>query len=343
MRQVSLTLLAGAAALALSLLLSSPCRASSASDIQSVMNQIEVIVTKLALDETLDAKETDNLRKQLAAIYRDLEQIRDQLPVSAGGSGGASPNPGNLPGGGTANSGVWQSYSDATLDMTPAQASFSGWQSGYNIQSGFSNEAGTLRVTIDNVKYRATWNIRNAYTGNVKTSTTAEKNGDVTIVVNDDEGQHRFLIRNGGTGPLFLSAGTAGGKQVSPVDGTPDKPTGPSKPSGAPIEGKWYQAYRDLVAARQLDYSEAMEWFIDQANRYDYVNDALRDLGQKCKSIEGLGAIEQIGVMSYYSAGQPKKLSIPDPRVSPASFVMVVNKAYILQNAGEWYKIEVSN
>jgi hypothetical protein len=84
-----------------------------------------------------------------------------------------------------------------------------------------------------------------------------------------------------------------------------------------------------------------MEALIDQANRYDYASDGMRDLGQACKALEGTAAAERLGRVMYYSAGEPKKMPIPDPRISPAEFIHAVNKMYMLDQGGEWYEVSL--
>lgn len=310
--------------------------------LEQAMSRLEDAVTTLALNRTLNQSETSALREQLAGVYNDLEEVKALLDDNSAPAGGDPQQ--------------WVAYSDATLDVSPPTARFSGWNRGYSVYSDFASRQSGITVLVDNVKYTAHWTIRNAYSGNVKAKASPEDNGDVLIKVIDVLGNHWFRIANGGLGPLYASAkGDYSGGGPLPGGGktAPNKPlpeggkTAPNNPpgqGGAQAEvpqGKWYQAYRDLVKAGQLGKSEAMEWFIDQAGRYDYESDALRDLGQACKQLEGKPAIERVGRLMYYSAGTPKKLPIPDPRVSPADFVHAINKAYLMEQSGEWYEVSL--
>lgn len=309
--------------------------------LDQAMRKLETAVDSLSGNSTLNKYETAGLRQELVEVYGDLEEVRELLDDNS------APLPGRPD--------QWMSYSDATLDVSPAKARFSGWIKGYSVYSDFASRQSGITVLVNNVNYTAHWTIRNAYSGNVKVKATAEDNGDVLLKVHDELGEHWFRIANGGLGPLYVSAkGDYPDKSTGPLpDGgkvAPNKPlpdggkSAPNNPPGGQAEappGKWYQAYRDMVKAGQLGRSEAMEWFIDQANRYDYASDPLRNLGQACKQLEGEAALERVGRLMYYSAGEPKKMPIPDPRISPADFVHAVNKAYLLEQDGEWYEVSL--
>ena len=192
--------------------------------LQAVLGKIEAMVTKLALDNDIDAQETEMLREDLAEVYRELTAIRaelappvpqdspvDQAPDQTNASDTTAEDPAG-PEVSAADSPepdaeadwqaeLWQTYPKAKAVISPPDAEFGGWQDHADINFRWG-EYGQVIVEVAN-GYKAQWTINDAYHGNVNVSTQSQPDGDILIVVDDDLGQHQFLLQHGGLGPLL--------------------------------------------------------------------------------------------------------------------------------------------
>jgi hypothetical protein len=59
-------------------------------------------------------------------------------------------------------------------------------------------------VTVNNIDYIATWKIKDAYSGKVEARVNPQRSGDVVLTVDDEHGQHEFLLKQGGLGQIMI-------------------------------------------------------------------------------------------------------------------------------------------
>jgi hypothetical protein len=307
--------------------------ASQTRSLEEVTTRLQEVVAQLAAEESLSAAETDELRRTLAALYRDLRDLRGgsaavavdsfTAPVSeddrvqaadAAVTNDASPD-------------AWVRFGEATVRVSPTTARFSGWQAGNDIKVSYG-DTGEILLNVTNGGYSANWRLRNAYTGGVKTTVTPETDGDILLRIEDSRGTHHFMIKDGGTGPIYIK-GSAG-------------PATPSaQASGVQFSGTWFRAYRDSVTRGTLQRSEPMEWLIRQYEDDSFASSKLRDLGVVLGDLEGTPLrTEAIAVLRYNTATGERTLDFPDPRRSPAGFAAALRTLYDLQQGGQWFDFE---
>ncbi|MCC7477850.1 hypothetical protein IT575_05270 [bacterium] len=290
--------------------------AAAARDIASLRVRLRELLESLEDENSLSSGELDELRGELREIQRDLRSIERGL-----GGGGGRPD---LP------SGSWEPF-QARIDVVPRNAVFKGWQSGNSmvIRIGANED---IYLTVTNGSYTAETALEDVFQGAVKTKATADSGGWVILEVADSRGTREFRIEQGGLGPVY--ARTVGGKSTSPVDPDDDY-------TGTVPSGKWDSAYNSLVQSGRLKASASMEWMREQVRDRDYASDALRDLGEYLRQIEGEAAHRRLGVLRWFSGQREKKLDIPDPRTDPEAFVLVMNNVYALDSANDWYRIDM--
>lgn len=297
--------------------LASPCwvaagqgRALSSQDEAALLrDDVDDLLMALAHVDSLDARDLDWLKRELAQVRLGLDDLVRQL---AGHTQAPPPD-----------EDVWQPYASALLNLDPPDARFAGWQPGGEIELDWGGFA-ELVVTIDNVSYTAVWTIREAYSGEVSVSLESHDSGDILLEVTDERGFHELLIEQGGLGPVYVR-GRGQQSAEERVNGYTD--------------AEWYGPYHDLVATGRLQAIEAMDWFIEQCRTHHYENDALRTLGEYLNGLGSQPPVGPLGELEYYFAGEARALPIPDPRRSPGDFADVVHKAYILSVADEFYTV----
>src|SRR5688500_18644026 len=196
------TLFSTLAALALTVLFALPALAQDAPTVaaqlttdqqqrlETALEELQDVITQLSYEDSLTRAETDELRRSLATLYRDLESLRGRVA----GYPDYDPDEGR--------SNVWTRFGDAALRLNPTTARYSGWKQGNSIRVSYG-DAGIIYLTIDNSPDTARWTLRNAYRGGVQTNVKAETNGDVRLTVTDNRGTHEFLIKDGGLGPIY--------------------------------------------------------------------------------------------------------------------------------------------
>lgn len=348
--------------------------------LQAALDKIESLVTKLALNESLDEQETDALRSDLASVYRELEALKTEISTPpapaappatqqpappAGIATPAAPaeaesaaDPATPPTTETAPAPPtqqqpvapekqWLTYPKAKAVIAPADAKFEGWGEAADINFRWGGY-GQIIVEIANDNYKAQWTVDDAYHGSVNVSTQSQPTGDILIQVDDSLGQHEFLLHNGGLGP-FMHRVTREADASAPAEPAAEvtetaavQASAPQTPAApkAPA-GVWYQAYREQVAAGSLAGSEALEWFISQYETGDYESDSLALLCERLRSLEP-EVQTALGKLAYTFDGQPRSIEIPDPRTSPVSFVQIMNRILGFTRGGEQYSIELS-
>jgi hypothetical protein len=341
-------------AVAIVLLCAGPAIADTVEErLQAVLSKIEAMVTKLALDDSLDTQETDALRTDLAQVYRELQALKSEVvtpapptpadPVSATEQAEAvaevvpaEPAPAGEP---TAPQSEWRLYAKAKAQITPPDAKFTSWQPTASINFRWG-EYGEVILDVANEGYLASWTIGDAYHGNVNIDSQTGADGNITVQIKDELGEREFKVQNGGLGPLLF-------RQLSETAAVPDSPqpepvhtVAPAAQPAPELAGVWYRTYREQVASGSLAGSEALEWFIGQYESGEYANAELAKLGE---CLHGLGgqAHESLGRLQYTNDSQPRSIDIPDPRVNPVSFIQIANKIYGLNASGEQYTVEL--
>jgi len=229
---------------------------------------------------------------------------------------------------------AWLQYDAASMRVSPRDAQWKGWREGSSIELAYG-DYGDVTLTINSGYYTAVWTIRDAYSGQVDTEITSQQGGDVLLTVNDDDGQHQFRLDSGGLGGINIRGRE--GYEAPPGHYSTTKTVSPAPGSGNEPGGLWYDAYLELVDAAQIGQSREMDWFIAQTDSGNYVNTELRKLGQRLIQPESTNMRDTIGVMSYVSGSERKKMAIPNPRMSPASFITLISKAYNMTQDGKSY------
>jgi hypothetical protein len=325
-------LLTTLSAFVLALSLSLPATAATAAEeaaLAAVMEELQDVITQLSYEDNLSRKQTDDLRRQLAGLYRDLENIR--------GDGVVAGYPDYDDNDGRAD--VWTRFGSATLRLNPSTARFSGWKTGNTIRTSYGN-GGLIYITIANVAYTARWTLTNAYSGTVNTTVKAESTGDVRLNVTDGNGTHYFLIKDGGLGPIYARGlGNSGSAQ-----GGGSYPRNPPGGGNYSATGVWHKNYRSDVTNRVLRESFPMTWLIQQYQDNSFVNSKVRNFGVVLGDLEGTPlSYSPIGKLLYQQGGRTYELDIPDPRRTPAEFAGVAKVLYDLHEAGSYYDFELPN
>jgi hypothetical protein len=291
--------------------------AADREELERISDDLQDVISMLAAEGALSSEETYSLQRELALIQRDLDALRDRLEHGTGSSGDGQ------------GAGDWQSYPYFKRDTWPSGRTFKSWHEFADVNFDFG-EYGEIVLSIDNFDYATEITIQDAYNGRASVDTRTTNNGDVQLSVRDDEGEHEFLVQQGGLGELFIR-GRKGyspppTKAVSPVDGADS--------------GKWYGAYRELVRAGQLGESGAMEWYIAQYDSGDYVTPQLQVLGQLLGGLHGAGTAERLGTIVYTVNGKQKTMEVADPRLSPGLFVTLMTKVKQLSDAGAPFRFD---
>jgi hypothetical protein len=289
-------------------------------ELAAVMEELQDVITQLSYEDSLTRTETDNLRRTLAGLYRDLEALNGRVA--------GYPPAGDDPDYGEGRNSVWTRFGAATLGLEPLNARFAGWKTGNNIRVGYG-QSGVIYLTIVNGAYTARWTLRHPYAGEIRSSVKAESSGDVRLTVNDDHGTHEYLVKDGGLGPVYSRniSGTGGGVVVNP---------------GGSTSGVWYKPYRNQVSQNLLRESTPMKWLIQQYQDNSFVNARVRDLGVVLGELEGTPlSYEPIGTLRYQQAGRTYELDIPDPRRTPSEFAAFAKYLYDLDQAGRSYEFDL--
>ncbi len=285
-------------------------------DLAALRSRVMDLLDELEGENSLSSSELNQLRNELEGIYDDLRSVERGL--------GAADDGPSQPGS------DWMPYTKAKVDVLPRNASFKGWQTGNSMVIRIGGDE-DIYLTVTNGNYTAETELPDAYQGAVKTKATADPGGWVILSVSDMNGTREFKIANGGLGPV--SVRSTGGKTTSPVQ--------PGDSTGTAPSGKWDAKYANLVHGGQMKASASMEWLRQQVAERDYASDALRDLGEYLRQMEGESAHERVGVLRWFSGQSEKKLDIPDPRVDALSFVNVLNNIYALDSSDDWYRIDM--
>lgn len=323
---------------------------SPADELYRIQLELEQVITGLALEDSLDTIAVDKLRRELARLYHDLEQLANALGTTPPQAATPPPNPAD-----------WQAYSAASKQVFPADVEFSGWSQDSNLgveMGGF----GQILLRIENSYYLAEWKIQGGYSGQGTATVSANSEGDVLLRVEDSQGTREFKLSDGGLGTAFMRILEDGEPETLPetqlpvVESTTEGETvedGQGNAEADPvadavvdpvaeIDGEWYTPYLDLVREGQLESSEAMAWFITQANVHTYETDALRDLGEALNRMGGgMGTQSAIGEFVYYLESERQTLDIPDPRTNPLGFAHIINKAFILNLEDKLFSVEM--
>ncbi|MBN2082141.1 hypothetical protein JW859_08025 [bacterium] len=283
-----------------------PARATddrAVDEVEAIRAHLEGIIAELSYTTDLDRTEIADLRAELREISRDLDALNDWL-------GRDAPQPG------TDRPGGWTEYPHVDIAPDPANARFTGWQSEARVNLEWG-DYGEIVVSVIKNGYKCKTRLYRAYTGGVNASLESLNNGDIIVSVADDFGSHEFRIENGGLGPVFVRGrdDAANPSRSTPVYG------------GAPAGEDWFIPYRDLVDAGQLGESAAMEWLIGQYLADAYEHPELRKLCYRLAELDGQEYFDSLGWFMYESAGRIREMEIPDPRLNPAGFVHMVNKA----------------
>lgn len=323
---------------------------SPADELYRIQLELEQVITGLALSESLEGTEVDQLRRELARLYHDLEQLANALGETPPQAATPPPNPAE-----------WQAYSAASKQVFPAEVEFSGWSQDSNLGVEMGGY-GQILLRIENSYYLAEWNIQGGYSGQGTASVSANVEGDVLLRVEDSQGSREFKLEDGGLGTAFMRILEDGEPeavaetQLPVVESTTEGDAvedGQSNAEADPvadavldtvaeINGEWYTPYLDLVREGHLESSDAMAWFITQAQVHTYETDALRDLGEALNRMGGgAGTQSAIGEFVYYLAGERQTIEIPDPRTDPLGFSHLVSKAYILNLEGKLFSVEM--
>lgn len=298
---------------------------SNRNELVRIMDELQDLITILAMQDSLNGEELNNTQRELALIYRDLEALAARLEGSA-----QPPAQAGLP----AADDTWLPYEAASRRVSPADAQFKGWGERSLVEQEFG-KSGELKLHIEGGYYTADWTIREAYRGEVNTRISSQQDGKILLTVADADGQHEFMLRDGGLGGLFYrgwaeAASAAPAKTVSPVA------------SSVSIQStRWYGSYRELVAAGSLGQSREMEWLIDQTESGEYVSSELAELGERLNQLTGTAILERLGEMKYPSGNQTRFMEIPDPRANPASFIMLISKVFNLEQEGRNYSFKL--
>ena len=271
------------------------------------------IVSELALEQSLDRDGLDDLRDELAQVYRDLDALADKVSWAGGDPG---------------DDGTWQVYRDVSREQYPANAAFDQWHAKADVDLNWG-DYGELRLEVVNGSYQAECLIRQAYDGGVQASLRTEANGDIVIKVQDDLGSHEFLVKEGGLGAVY---------QRGRDDEIPSKQTQPVGSLNGGIE--WYAGYRDLVQSGQLGESEAMEWLIDQYQDGEYITADLGRLGDLLRMLPARSSDGDLARLIYHVGRYQNEADFPDPRFNPVGFVHTVNKLFDMYTAGNDFRIE---
>jgi hypothetical protein len=264
-------------------------------DVEAIREHVGGLLAELSYSGALSADEVNELRAELTRVHSELDALADRLARE-------EPAPrADRPGG-------WRAYDEVSISSDPPGAVFSGWQPKVKLDLEFG-EYGVIEVGVIKNGYIAKCEVFGAYNGGVNARLESRSTGDIIVHVDDDLGSHEFLIENGGLGPVFVRG--------RPEDGaaTPDY-LRPGVPAG-----DWYQSYRELVEARQLDESPDMEWLIGQYLADDYDDSQLRLLGERLASLPADAYLDRLGWLDYETAGELRTMDVPDPRLNPAGFV----------------------
>ena len=302
-----------------------PVRAATADGddarIAEVMEQLQDVITQLSYEDNLSRSETDDLRRKLAGLYRDLEDIRGGVVAGYPDYNGGD------------RTDVWTRFGEAKVRLNPATSRFTGWKTGNSIRVSYG-DAGLLYLTVANGPYTARWTLNNAYSGTAHTTVKADTNGDIHLSVTDSRGTHNFLVKDGGLGPIYSRGWTYPGASYPRQDS-------PSVPDGR-TAGVWYRTYLNQVRDRMMRESAPMTWLIEQYQDNSFVNSNVRNFGVVLGQLEGTPlSTTPIGTLRYQQAGRSYKLDIPDPRRSPADFAAVAKVLYDLDKDNAWYEFDL--
>ena len=174
------------------ILLALPASASTYSprqELDRIAENVQDLVTTLAIKDSLNGEELDNVRRELALVYRDLDALSKRLESGEAGQPG--------------DSATWQPYPYATREVWPEGKQWKSWH-GFADVSFKLGQAGAIILSIDNFDYEAKWTIQNAYSGDVTARVNSTADGDVVLTVTDSDGQHEFLVQQGGLGELYI-------------------------------------------------------------------------------------------------------------------------------------------
>jgi len=310
---------------------------------QKIRSTVGVIVTELALATAMDAEQVDGLRRKLAEIYHQLDELAvrlESMPEPPGAAEQDEPEQEEV-----YNPGPWEPCANVSGKLFPSTAQFRGWSMDANLAVTLG-DGGEIILRIENSYYLAEWEIYDGYHSYGQASVSATQAGEVLVNVTDANGRHEYRIESGGTGPVYTRS------HVSPTGGPPEPAPEPaSSQPGASVtpedqpagDADWYSQYLDMVRSGQLESSPAMMWFIHQAQTHSYETDALRSLGEALNRMGGgAGSEEPLGTMAYYKGEERIELPVPDPRSRTSEFISLVNRAYLLTQDGAEYSIEMN-
>ncbi len=172
--------------------------ASASSELERILSDLEDVVMQLQLENSLNAEEVSALRRELSIVYRDLTVLHKRLASG-------DPQDGDT---GQHNDGQdWQPYSYATRELWPDGAEFNGWHDFADVGFEFG-KYGEIVLSIDNFDYEATWTIQNAYRGQVEARVNSTADGAVVLNIKDEDGEHEFMVSQGGLGRLSIRGRT---------------------------------------------------------------------------------------------------------------------------------------
>jgi hypothetical protein len=168
--------------------------ASAGSELERILGDLEDVVMQLQLESSLNAEEVSSLRRELAVVYRDLTVLQKRLAADEPNTGGNGHH---------ADAKDWQPYPFAKNDLWPSGAKFNGWRDSADVSFSFG-KYGEIILSIDNFDYQAKWTINNAYRGQVEVRVNSTADGAVVLNVKDEDGEHEFMVSQGGLGALSI-------------------------------------------------------------------------------------------------------------------------------------------
>jgi len=282
-------------------------RAIQDSRLDIAMDKLQDVITQLAGEDTLSRAETDDLRHQLASVYRQLDDLRGKVDDF----GPYVDQPATD---------EWSTFGNASVRLSNPEAQFIGWETGNTIRVGYGSP-GVMYVTVENGPYTARWVLSGAYSGAVHTTVRPQTNGDVNLEVRDERGSHDFVIKDGGLGPVYIH-------------------NAQSSPSSADA-GVWYRKYQAAVDHGDIASSAPMTWLIQQYDNGNYVSTAVRDLGRVLDNLEGTPlSSAPIAHLRYDRAGRTYELDVPDPRYDLNQFASFALVLYDLDQTNSRYNFE---
>lgn len=166
-------------------------KSRASSEMSRIMDDFEDIVLQLQYESSLNEEELSSLRRELAIIYRDLDALRERLDEYA-----YDPD-------GYYDRDTWQPYNNATREIRPVNARFKGWSRYADVSFDFRNY-GEIVLRIDNYDYDVKWTIEDAYSGQVEARVNSKADGTVTLSIEDEDGEHQFMVDQGGLGKMSI-------------------------------------------------------------------------------------------------------------------------------------------